>query len=156
MKTLYFCRHAKADWTTTLSDHDRPLNERGMNSIPVTAEIWKDYGDIPSLWVSSSAKRALRTAHIMAAEMSSEIVILVEPELYNADVKNWIKVINALPESASAVAIFGHNPGITDIINYLCESNIGSLSTCGLVKTTFDVDQWKLISGGSGTLEWKE
>jgi phosphohistidine phosphatase len=38
MKTLFLIRHAKSDWNdASLSDFDRPLNERGKRDAPVMA-----------------------------------------------------------------------------------------------------------------------
>lgn len=156
MKTLYLCRHAKSDWSASLPDHDRALTERGINSIPVMAEIWKNLEEIPKLWISSSAHRALRTAQLMSENMNQEIAVKVEHSLYNAAVKNWLEVINALPDTESAIAIFGHNPGVTDTVNYLCESSIGNLSTCSIAKLTFETDNWTEISGGTGSVDWIE
>ena len=47
MKTLTVVRHAKSSWNTDDNDHDRPLNERGLNAAPkVGAEIMRR-GSIP-------------------------------------------------------------------------------------------------------------
>lgn len=156
MKTLYFCRHAKSDWSTTLPDHERPLNARGEKSAPLMLGIWKKLESIPTHWVSSSAKRALQTAQIMSTEYSGNIDLRVEHKLYHANVNNWMEIIRHLPEEISSCALFGHNPGITDVVNLLSESDISNIPTCGLAKITFSFDQWELISKGTGTLEWFE
>lgn len=156
MKTLYLCRHAKSDWSTALPDHERPLNERGLQSVPVMAEVWKQSSELPSYWVSSSAERALRTAQLLAAEAEPDITIHVNHELYLADIKTWLEVIASLPESEESVALFGHNPGITHAVNYLSGSNIENIPTCGLVKMSFEVPNWNLISKNTGLLDWFE
>ncbi len=156
MKTLFLCRHAKSDWSASLPDHERPLNDRGIHSIPVVAQIWKDLSEVPELWLTSSAQRALRTAQLMSDAMDQEVVIKVEHKLYNADLNTWLKVIIDLTDSISAIAIFGHNPGITDTINYLCNSTIGNLSTCSIAKLTFETNFWAELSQGTGNIEWIE
>lgn len=120
------------------------------------AEVWKELSPIPKNWVSSSAKRALQTAQIMASEMSESTSLKVEHKLYHAEVSDWIEVISALPDEHDSTALFGHNPGITQLVNDLTGSEISNIPTCGLVKITFPFDEWKLISKGTGTLAWFE
>lgn len=156
MKTLYFCRHAKSDWSTSLPDHERPLNDRGLQSIPVMAKVWQSHGDVPEKWVSSSAERALRTAQLMSNNFDQSVTIKVEHKLYHADVKDWMELIAQLSNEKNNIALFGHNPGITDIVNYLSGSDIDNIPTCGLVKISFETDDWNAISKNSGMLEWFE
>ena len=156
MKTLFFCRHAKSDWSTSLPDHERPLNDRGHKSIPVMAKVWKDLGEVPTHWMSSSAERALRTAQLLSGQFEQAITLQVDHQLYHADVKDWMKIINDLPAEYSAISLFGHNPGITDVVNYLSNSAIDNIPTCGLAKVNFEIPEWRLVSNGIGTLEWFE
>lgn len=156
MKTLYFCRHAKSDWSTSLPDHERPLNDRGLQSIPVMAKVWQSLGEIPKNWVSSSAERALRTAQLMSSEFETSVTIKVEHKLFHADVKDWMELIAQLPSETDSIALFGHNPGITQVVNYLSGSDIDNIPTCGMVKITFETDDWNALSNNTGTLEWFE
>ncbi len=120
------------------------------------AEAWQRLAPIPKNWISSSAKRALQTAQIMASEISESITLKVEHKLYHAEVSDWLRVIVALPDDQDSSALFGHNPGITQLVNDLTGSEISNIPTCGLVKITFSFDKWELISRGTGTLEWFE
>lgn len=156
MKTLYFCRHAKSDWSTPLPDHERPLNKRGLKSVPVIAKVWQEHNEIPAHWVSSSAVRALHTAQLMSAHLSKEITIRVDHDLYLAAREGWMKIIGQLPEAENAIALFGHNPGITDIVNTLSGSEIDNIPTCGLVRIDFELDDWASVAGQTGTLCWFE
>lgn len=156
MKTLYLCRHAKSDWSTTLPDHDRPLNNRGLRSAPVIARVWKNLDSIPSLWISSSAKRALHTAQLMHSALGLSQPIEIDTEMYHASLNTWLQKINALPNSTNALAMFGHNPGITEIQHYLTGHYIDNIPTCGLVKIEFNVDDWAHISKDSGRFCWFE
>ena len=45
MKYLTIIRHAKSSWSDPhLSDVDRPLNKRGLNSAPVMGQVLKNHG----------------------------------------------------------------------------------------------------------------
>ncbi len=70
MKTLYLVRHAKSSWSNpALSDFDRGLNKRGKRNAPVMGKRMVVDGVKPDLIVSSPAKRALKTARIIAKEI---------------------------------------------------------------------------------------
>ncbi len=63
MKTLLLIRHAKSSWKNeTLPDRERPLNTRGKNDAPLMGKILFEKNIIPDLVLSSSAKRAKKTA----------------------------------------------------------------------------------------------
>lgn len=156
MKTLFICRHAKSDWSTSLPDHDRPLNQRGKQNAPMMADVWRSLSDIPDLWVSSSAKRAHRTAQLMKKRLGTGTEIYVEPALYHAGRRTWLEVINRLDDEQSSAVLFGHNPGITDIVNYLSGSDIANIPTCGLARIDFPSDAWAEISYDTGNLAWFE
>lgn len=50
----------------TLKDFDRPLNSRGKQNAPLMGNILKDRNIFPDLILSSPAKRAKKTAKIIA------------------------------------------------------------------------------------------
>jgi phosphohistidine phosphatase len=67
MKTLLILRHAKSDHgEASLSDHDRPLNERGKRDSPRIGERLLEAGLVPEVILSSTAKRAKKTADKVA------------------------------------------------------------------------------------------
>jgi len=67
MKRLYLVRHAKSSWNRPeLDDIDRPLNKRGKRDAPFMGQRLKQHDVCPDLIISSPAKRALKTAKIIA------------------------------------------------------------------------------------------
>ncbi len=65
MKTLLLMRHAKSDWDADYeSDHDRPLNDRGLKSARLMGRVLADEGLVPDLIISSTALRARTTAEL--------------------------------------------------------------------------------------------
>ena len=48
--------------------------------------------------------------------------------------------------------IFGHNPGFTDLVNYLSGSNIYNIPTCGIAEIDFNINTWKDIDRNGGEL----
>jgi phosphohistidine phosphatase len=63
MKSLLILRHAKSSWKhPELTDHDRPLNNRGKRDASRMGEILRSEYLIPEAIISSTAARAHVTA----------------------------------------------------------------------------------------------
>jgi len=95
------------------------------------------------LLVSSPAKRAKKTALLFAGELKrneSEIVYI--PELYHAHSDSFYEIIPGFTDSASSVAIFSHNPGITDFANSLTTTRIDNMPTCSIFAITIQISAW--------------
>ncbi|MBC9911021.1 histidine phosphatase family protein [Chitinophaga varians] len=146
MKTLLLIRHAKSSWTNPdMDDFDRPLNKRGKQNAPEMAQRLVSRGMVPELIIASPAKRARTTAKIMAEEWHyPKQAILLEEELYLCYASTFLKVITKIDDDFNAVAIFAHNPGITDFANYLTEEiRIDNVPTTGIFAIQADTDSWK-------------
>ena len=155
MKLLTLARHAKSSWKQAdLSDFERPLNRRGERSAPQMGRKLAAFRPRLDLLVSSPAKRALATAQIFIAEAVPPAPPLVlEPDLYEANVADFLRVIRRLDPAAGHVAIIAHNPTLTDVANRLCEAGIANVPTCGLVRIRLDVEHWADVTGRCGALE---
>ncbi len=153
-KTLLLIRHAKSDWgDLMLSDFERPLNHRGEINAPEMAKRLVKRELFPQQFISSPALRAITTAKYFAKELHiNPSDIIQEKEIYDALTNSLMKVVNNLDESSNFTALFGHNPGITGLVNYLINQEISHLPTCGMALIKFPFDQWKMVSSGTGEL----
>ena len=145
MKTLVLIRHAKSSWDdASISDFDRPLNDRGKKDAPEMALRLREKGIRPDLFVSSPAKRAKKTAKIFASEfeVKKDDIELVE-DLYLAAPLIFTNTIAHLKNRHDTVAIFAHNPGITEYANSLTHVRIDNIPTCGVFVVQADTDDWK-------------
>lgn len=144
MKTLILIRHAKSDWQDiTLDDFDRPLNGRGKTDAPMMAERLLKRDIIPDIFVCSPARRAKKTATIFAETFGVEKnTISFEQDLYLAPPYVFSEVINRLNDDGNIVAIFSHNPGITDFANTLTNARIDNMPTCAIFAVEADIDSW--------------
>ncbi|MEM9053112.1 MAG: histidine phosphatase family protein [Bacteroidota bacterium] len=157
MKTLYFNRHAKSDWSDhSLSDFDRPLNKRGLRNAPNMSERLLKRNERIDVFVSSPANRAISTARIMASGFGYPLEEIIQVErLYLPSIKDFLISIGEISEEFSSAILFAHNPGITDVVEYLTNEYVGNIPTCGIVKISFaKAETWNEISGGTGTLEF--
>jgi len=146
VKTLTIVRHAKSSWNNpALSDRDRPLNKRGERDAPVMGKRIADAGIRPSLIVSSPANRAWTTARIFAEQLSYPMEFLQrENELYLASLEDLLDVVAAQDNGFNSLMIVGHNPGLTDFVNYLSPGLTNNLPTSGVISVNIDQDNWKL------------
>jgi len=121
MKTLFLIRHAKSSWDNiALPDIDRPLNERGKYDAPLMAKKLEDKKIEIDAFVSSPAKRAKKTAEIFMDVLGAkEKKLVLVRSLYEATSENYFDIIENLQDKYDTVALFAHNPGITDFINSL-------------------------------------
>ena len=145
MKTLILIRHAKSSWDHPgLSDFDRPLNERGKNDAPEMAKRLKEKGIGLDHLVSSPAKRARKTAKYFAEEFGfdKEDIKLVE-ELYMATQSAFFKAVTDINDKYKTVALFSHNPGITEFASSLTNVRVDNMPTCAMFALQTDVDSWK-------------
>jgi phosphohistidine phosphatase len=146
MKTLTILRHAKSSWSdTALPDHERPLNRRGEKDAPAMASRINDAGIRPSLIMSSPAVRAWSTAKIVAKSISYPIEFLHrEEELYLAGLDRLLDLIARQDNAFNSVMVVGHNPGLTELANYLLPEVTDNIPTCGLVALNINTDNWDL------------
>lgn len=153
-KQLILVRHGKSDWATGgISDFDRPLNHRGHKNAPEMAERLLKKKLVPQLITSSPAKRALTTAkHFADIWQMPQQDIQEELSIYEANTTALLKVVNGLNNEFDRIALFGHNPGLTDFINYLADAHIYNMPTAGLVVINFPFDDWASVSLHTGTL----
>ena len=155
MKTLILIRHAKSSWDDPLmEDFDRPLNDRGKKNAPFMGKILKKENILPDLIISSPAKRAITTARKMAEEIGyPKDKIQIESRIYESSVKDLLQIINSIHNDYKRVFLFGHNPTLTDFLNYLTDAGIGNIPTCGVAQIEFPFNLWNEISRETGVLK---
>ncbi len=146
MKALTIVRHAKSSWNNPkLSDRERPLNKRGERDAPIMGQRLGDAGIRPSLIASSPAIRAWTTARVIAAQISYPVEFLMrENNLYLASLNDLLDVIVEQDEGFQSLMLVAHNPGLTDLANFLCPGLTDNLPTAGVVSVNIDQDHWKL------------
>ncbi len=146
MKQLFIIRHAKSSWSSpSLSDFDRPLNERGKTDAPDMARRLKGRKIEPDLLVSSPAMRAWSTMQYFAkAFHMPPNQILKMDALYHAPAHVFYDTIKDLQlhNESTSVALFSHNPGITDFVNSLGLARLDNMPTCGIFALKIDTQDW--------------
>ncbi len=144
MKQLLVIRHAKSSWDfSALNDFDRPLNDRGHKDAQAMAKRLFDKKIVIDAFISSTAKRAFTTAtYFVETYQQKEKSIVGLPELYHADSSVFYDVINKIHDTLNTVAIFSHNPGITDFVNDLTATKIDNMPTCAVFAIKAHCKNW--------------
>lgn len=109
----------------------------------------------PDLILSSPAKRAWSTSRRIAAELGyKEEKIKTDAKLYHADEETMLSVIQNVKDKHDVVMVVGHNPGLTDFVNSLMdtEMDIDNIPTCGVVAFSLMVDAWKDLTWGTAKM----
>ena len=123
MKRVTWIRHAKSSWANEgLEDHARPLNDRGLGNAAEMGRRLAARKVHPDLLLSSSALRAMGTAHIIAEALGRDPdSVQCEKRLYLASVAEMLDVLADVPGEVDHVMLFWHNPGITEAVEILLD-----------------------------------
>ncbi len=147
MKELLIIRHAKSSWGNIgQSDFERPLNDRGERDAPEMARRLIARAISIDLFIASTAKRAFITATYFAeANNKKASDINKRQELYHAPSTIYYEVLETVNATINTVAIFAHNPGITDFVNSLGTTQIDNMPTCGVFAVKLHTTDWSQI-----------
>ncbi len=145
MKSILLVRHAKSSWENfSIKDFDRPLNDRGKKAAPEMAERLVAKKIPIDAFVSSPAKRASKTAEAFVKVFDiSKDKIIYKDKLYEPSDASIASVIADLDNQWNTVAIFSHNPGITDFANELTSTRIDNMPTAGIFAVRANILEWK-------------
>jgi len=146
IKKLYVVRHAKSSWgDANAADFDRTLNDRGKRDAPVMAKRLKDRDVQIDHFISSPAKRAKSTCKAFCKVYGyDEKDIQFIDALYHAPVDTFKRVVASIDDSHASVAIFSHNPGITEFVNTLVPGvHVDNMPTCAVFAVQFSTEKWE-------------
>jgi len=148
VRSLYLLRHAKSSWDDpSLSDIDRPLNQRGQR-------------DAPRMGTALGTRLVPMTLHVSPAVRAQSTFRLVqknwkglkkhhgvtEPALYTFDYREVLAWISTQPPAVERLAVVGHNPALTDVVNYLVgPGTLENLPTAGWMELALEIEHWSAI-----------
>ncbi|MFD3512448.1 SixA phosphatase family protein [Streptomyces sp. NPDC058657] len=110
-RRIVLLRHAKADWPQ-VSDHDRPLADRGRRDAATAGRKLADSGIGFGLALCSTAARTRETWKLAVQEMPQRPKTLYEDRLYEASLGEIIALLNEVPDEVTDLLVIGHNPGM--------------------------------------------
>ncbi|WP_404960833.1 SixA phosphatase family protein [Streptomyces sp. 147326] len=158
-RRIALLRHAKADWPE-VSDHDRPLAERGRKDAPAVGLKLAETGIVFDLALCSTAARTRETWKLAVQEMPHRPKTHYEERLYDASLGELIALLNETPDEVSDLLVIGHNPGMHALADALSGRAEGDtlarmtrtgFPTAALAVVSF-AGSWKSVEHGVGTL----
>lgn len=151
MKTLLILRHAKSDWNADHgSDHDRPLNQRGLEAARQVGLTVVELDLVPDLVLSSTATRARLTAELAIEEGGWETQFVLEPDLYHTGVDGVLEVIAVSPD-VDRVMVVGHQPTWGSLV-YTLTGVPTEMKTATLAVVELPISNWSEVRNASGKL----
>jgi phosphohistidine phosphatase len=145
-KKLLILRHAKSSWEfAELSDHDRPLNNRGKRDAPRIGRKLLKEGLIPQLIISSSAVRAYATAQKVAKACGYDAEITIDSSLYGSGYAKYLNALKNQNDQYNIIMLVGHNPHSEQLLEILTGKMI-SMPTCSVACLRLDIRTWKDVN----------
>jgi phosphohistidine phosphatase len=151
VKRLTLMRHANAQWKDPqISDFDRPLNRRGISEAEAMSRRLMELKLIPTLLLTSSARRAQQTADIVARELGvAARNTRSEESLYLAPAADILRLVQTTGPRIPHLMIVGHNPGISEVASLLAPTSHINLATAAICSLTFDTRTWSDVKAGN-------
>lgn len=162
MKILGLFRHAKSDWHDARArDFDRPLNTRGRKGAAVMGRHIRKYGQKWDRILASPAVRSAETIDIAGKDGGRDFPVNWDRRIYLASSATLIDLLREVDDTANAVLMVGHNPGLEDVIFDLVPANPSDplrqiverkFPTAAFAVLEIPTDSWADIQEGTARL----
>lgn len=142
---LLFMRHAKSSWNDdSLSDHERPLNNRGRREADIIASTLTARGLAPdTIWASDAVRTQETAARLIRIIPGAQTIIKV-PEFYHASAGHVLNQCTKAEAPNGRLMLLGHNPGWSELAQIFTNSPIDMPTAACLVftRTSSAVKPW--------------
>jgi len=150
-KTLLLMRHAKSDWTGEYgSDHERPLNERGMRSARLMGRLLEGIDLTPDLVLTSTATRARETARLAVEAGTWGCPIIEEPGLYGGSPDSVLELASGVV-GADRLMLVGHEPVWSSVVGQISSRRI-EMKTATVVVVAVPIGSWNHLGDAQGVV----
>ena len=146
MKKLYIVRHSKSPWKPGMDDFNRVLKKQGqLNTSFMAGKLLSRGAKIEHI-ISSSAVRTTETTQLLNEILNvPEQNITFSKELYLSPPETLLNHIHSVPDSVNELMVVAHNPGVSQLINFVANEHLQDVPTTGMACVTFDITSWKEI-----------
>ena len=149
MKTLLLLRHAKSSWKEKgQADHDRPLKKRGKREAERVGGVLRAADLLPALTLSSTARRARKTARIVLEAAGCDAPLELHADLYLAEPPAYLARLAGLSDETARVLVVGHNPRISEFVHHLT-GHAEEMPTACLVRIDLPIERWQGLNGST-------
>ena len=135
-------RHAKSDWDASYgTDHDRPLNDRGVGAARRMGRALGAMGEAPDSVVTSTAVRARTTAELAHHAGAWAAPIVLESDLYGAGPEEALRVAARHGGSHERLMLLGHEPTWSMLLTLLTGAH-ARMRTATVAAIDIDITAW--------------
>lgn len=119
LNTLLLMRHAKSSWKfDDMSDHQRPLNDRGRRAAKAVGNVLRAKDIMPQNIWSSDSMRTRETAKVLLSDAPGTPIDFLEG-FYHSSANNALALCAERGEpEIGPLMLLGHNPGWEDLFFY--------------------------------------
>jgi phosphohistidine phosphatase len=135
-------RHAKSAWPNGVSDHERPLDAKGISDTPKIAQKIKSLGYEPELILCSDSQRTLETCSLLVSTLGEQLPLKESARLYNSDVKSYLETLADQNFKGHTLLLIGHNPTIEELI-FVLAGNTKEMKPANVAVLEIHSDNWK-------------
>jgi len=154
-KTLILYRHAKSDWgAKSGSDHERPLNERGIDTAEIMGKVLALSNQVPELVITSTAVRAKETLILSMESGEWRCDVHEEASIYHEDTGAVVEIIKSVENKYDDIMLVGHEPKWSMLASMLIGGGQINFPTACMCKIEFDINKWENIEHRPGILKW--
>lgn len=116
MRTLVLMRHGKSSYPTGLTDHERPLAERGRREAKLAGQWMRRDGLNIDAVLCSTSLRTRQTLQRTGVAAPTEFI----DDIYQGKVAQIFETIRVYaPAAAQTLLVIGHDPGMPDAVRAL-------------------------------------
>ena len=156
MRTVNLLRHAKSDWSDTVSrDFDRPLNDRGKRAARRMGEWARAERLHFDAIIASPAVRAAETLDHFLRAYGNAPETRWDRRIYLASCATLLDALRDVPDDLPSVLMVGHNPGLEDLVletvpdctaDILRDAVEEKYPTAAIATLQFAADRWADIA----------
>ncbi|HET8611282.1 MAG TPA: histidine phosphatase family protein [Sphingomonas sp.] len=164
MKRLITFRHAKSGWDQpSVRDFDRALNDKGKRAAATMGRHLRGLGLGFDAVIASPAVRVAESLDALFDGYGRRFVPAWDRRVYLGSAANLLEVLHDAPDTADAVLLAGHNPGIEELVLLLAATDgeeqaatRGSVGekypTASVAELELPIDRWADLAPAAGRL----
>jgi phosphohistidine phosphatase len=142
MKRLILFRHGKSDWHAPHgSDHDRPLNRRGVVAAETMGLLLSRADLVPDHAITSSALRARTTLELARSAGEWQCSIEVSDALYGTTARDAVAVASRTAAEVESLMLVGHEPTWSQVAHHLTGGYV-TVKTATVIGIDLPIDSW--------------
>ncbi len=143
MKKLILMRHAHSSPNQVGKlDHQRSLSTRGRSDASAMGKLLQAQEIVLDAIFCSAAQRTRETLALVLENLPSPVEPLYSDILYNAEIRDYVDLLSAMPSNVETALIVGHNPTISSAFEFFSD-RFQPFNPAAAAYLGFEIDAWE-------------